>query len=402
MAINQSAEFRVGNYMVLAITCAFAPLSVDLIAPALPVLAEYFSVSIKSIQFSVFVYLAGYAVGPFFWGVASDKWGRNPAMVAGLLGYILTSIVCGLVKDINFFILARFLQGFAAAAGVVISRAILRDIFGKAGVTRAVSTMYLWVVLIPVAAPLIGGYMVYYMPWYYAMFFMGSIGVFTLFFYRRLFSNLPTPKQQHAGERSAVGLWRILANQTFSLSALANMFVISIMVIFATNYSQLAGSVYGLNTHQLGYLLALFNGSVAMGFFLARMLLVHVSVLFSLLLGSALLLSGWLIILSIINFDMSAELILVALVMASLGKGMLMSLCAGEALIPFASGVGKASACYTLIQSLGSTLIAFCIAAALDQTMEVILVAVVSCAALAFAAILWLNFSGDERQQAKV
>ena len=395
-------NFRIGNYVVLAITCAFAPLSVDLIAPALPVLAEYFSVSIKSIQFSVFVYLAGYAVGPFFWGVASDKWGRNPAMVAGLLGYILTSIVCGLVKDINFFILARFLQGFAAAAGVVISRAILRDIFGKAGVTRAVSTMYLWVVLIPVAAPLIGGYMVYYMPWYYAMFFMGSIGVFTLFFYRRLFSNLPTPKQQHAGEPSSVGLWRILANQTFSLSALANMFVISIMVIFATNYSQLAGSVYGLNTHQLGYLLALFNGSVAMGFFLARMLLVHVSVLFSLLLGSALLLSGWLIILSIINFDMSAELILVVLVMASLGKGMLMSLCAGEALIPFASGVGKASACYTLIQSLGSTLIAFCIAAALAQTMEVILVAVVSCAALAFAAILCLNFSGDERQQAKV
>lgn len=395
---KETINFRFGNYVVLAITCSFAPLSIDLIAPALPVLADYFSAPLKSIQLSVFVFLAGYSLGPFFWGVASDRWGRNPAMIAGLLLYIFSSIACGVVTDVDLFIAVRFLQGFAAASGVVISRAILRDVFGKADVTKAVSTTYLWVVLVPIAAPLIGGFIVHYLSWYFTMFFVAAVGLCTLFFYRRLFAVLPVSITPCIDKAQSIGLGSILGNRSFFLNALANMFVVSIMVLFATNYSQLAALNYHLDTHQLGYLLSLFNGSIAAGFYLARALLVRVSVRWSLSSGGVLLLVGWLAVWGAINLDFSGQLILASLVVACLGKGVVMSLCAGQALIPFAAGVGKASACYTLIQSLGSTVFAFYVTSLFSQTIDTVMAATVVCAALSFVAVVFLNVLSSNGQ----
>ncbi len=385
-------DFSFQKYLILAIACSFAPLSIDLVAPALPGVADYFSVPLRRVQLSIFVFLAGYGVGPFFWGGAADRWGRTPAMVAGLLLYIVSSMLAGIVTDMTLFIVIRFVQGFAAAAGVIISRAILRDVFDRTNVTKAVSTMFLWMVLIPISAPLLGGLMADYFPWYCMMFFMVGVGVVTLFFYWRLFAVLPVIAGD--AEVSVGGFRSIITNQLFCLSALANMFVITIMVIFAANYSHLASLNYHLGTQQLGYLLALFNGAVAAGAYLARLFLMRMTIYACLLLAGVLLLLGWSAFMAVFNSHLSAGLLIVFLAVACTGKGIIMSLCAGQALVPFSSNAGAASAYYTLIQSIGSTVLAFGVAYTFSQTMDNVLVAVLVCAFLSFVAVALLHRGG--------
>jgi len=143
---------RNNGYMlifVLAITSSFAPLSVDFFAPSMPNATRDLATSTNAIQTTIYIFLIGYALAPFLWGVLADRFGRRRVMLTGIMVYSLASIGCFLSPGIFELSVLRLFQGVGAASGVVIARAVLRDIHGPAGATKAISGMFLIMVWIP-------------------------------------------------------------------------------------------------------------------------------------------------------------------------------------------------------------------------------------------------------------
>src|SRR5512132_3118609 len=115
--------------VVLGLLTMFGPLSLDLYLPALPQLADDLGSSASAAQLSITACLVGLALGQLVAGPLSDRLGRRRPLMVGLVVYLLASIACALAPSVEVLVALRFIQGLAGAAGIVISRAIARDLY---------------------------------------------------------------------------------------------------------------------------------------------------------------------------------------------------------------------------------------------------------------------------------
>lgn len=106
------------------------------------------------------------AAGQLFWGPFGDSFGRKPIILLGVIIGAITSIILTSIHSIGSFTVLRFVQGFFGAAPVVLSGALLRDLFSKDQLSRIMSTITLVFMIAPLVAPIIGGYIVKYFHWH--------------------------------------------------------------------------------------------------------------------------------------------------------------------------------------------------------------------------------------------
>jgi DHA1 family bicyclomycin/chloramphenicol resistance-like MFS transporter len=142
---------------LLGALTAVGPLSIDMYLPSLPAIGADLHAPAAQIQSTVAAFLAGMAVGQLFYGPASDRLGRKPPILLGLVIYVAASAACGLAVSAQMLIGARFLQALGACAGVVVARAVVRDRFDHTETARMLSLMTLIMGLAPIFAPLGGG-----------------------------------------------------------------------------------------------------------------------------------------------------------------------------------------------------------------------------------------------------
>lgn len=136
---------------------ALGPLSTDFYLPALPAITLALGTDVASTQLTLSVFLAGFGVGQLAYGPLSDRFGRRPVLLVGLVIYVLASVVCTLAPAIEALIAARFLQALGACAGPVLGRAIVRDIYGPHDSARILSYMGAAMALAPLIGPVLGG-----------------------------------------------------------------------------------------------------------------------------------------------------------------------------------------------------------------------------------------------------
>lgn len=127
----------------LGIMSAMAPLATDMYLPALPELSAEFSASTSATQLTLTMTLLGMAVGQIFLGSLSDMYGRRRPLFFGMVAFALVSTGCFFAGSIEPFLAFRFLQGFAGASGIVIARAIARDVAEGVELTRFLSVLML-------------------------------------------------------------------------------------------------------------------------------------------------------------------------------------------------------------------------------------------------------------------
>ncbi|MCK5622782.1 MAG: MFS transporter, partial [Alphaproteobacteria bacterium] len=113
--------------VLLTLAVALGPMSTDFYLPSLPSLVDYFATDVASVQLTLSVFLAGFAVGQLFYGPLSDRFGRRPVMLAGVAIFTLASVACMLATSIEMLIAARLVQAIGACAGPVLARAVVRD-----------------------------------------------------------------------------------------------------------------------------------------------------------------------------------------------------------------------------------------------------------------------------------
>lgn len=166
--------------VILGGLVAIGPLSIDMYLPALPQLAGQFSTTASLVQMSLTACLLGMAVGQMFAGPISDIQGRRKPLLWGLAIFSLASIVCAMSTSIWVLLFLRLVQGLAGSAGIVIARAIARDLYSGYELTKFFAMLMLVNGVAPIAAPVFGGQILSVFSWHAVFITLAVIGLLLL------------------------------------------------------------------------------------------------------------------------------------------------------------------------------------------------------------------------------
>ncbi|WP_418469472.1 Bcr/CflA family efflux MFS transporter [Dialister hominis] len=161
----------------LGVMSAMAPLSTDMYLPSLPELSSYFSISTSMTQMTLTMTMIGMALGQIFGGPVSDRMGRKVPLFIGMGGFTIASAVCAVCTNIYVFLVFRFIMGLSGAFGIVISRAIARDVCEGPELMRFMAILMMVNGLAPIAAPVLGGQILLFTSWHGIFFVLTAVGI---------------------------------------------------------------------------------------------------------------------------------------------------------------------------------------------------------------------------------
>ncbi len=168
---------RLRLIIIIGALSAFGPLSLDMYLPALPSLSSDLGATTSEAQLTLTACLLGLAIGQVIGGPLSDNRGRRGPLLVGLLAYAGASLLCALAPSATPLIVLRFVQGAAGAVGIVIARAVVRDLYAGAELARFFALTMLVNGLAPILAPVIGGQLLLVTSWRGVFVVLGAIGV---------------------------------------------------------------------------------------------------------------------------------------------------------------------------------------------------------------------------------
>jgi DHA1 family bicyclomycin/chloramphenicol resistance-like MFS transporter len=378
---------------VLALTAVLSPVSMDMLTPSLPRMAATLQTSPQIVELTLYSFLIGYGVAPSIWGVMSDRLGRRPVMFIGMSIYFLSSTACALVNDAETLIALRFVQGIGGGAGATVARAVVRDIYGASGTTHGMARMISLMAIVPFLVPLLGGALASALSWQACFAAMSLMAVASVAAF--LFLVPETRPEIVEGEiREYHSITDIVTNPIFAEHAVSNMFCISILVIFGANFSFITANQFQFDSASNGLVLALFNGAIAAGTYIAGRLMSRWGIHAAIVGGAGASAFGWLgITLAGMGGSPIPAALAPFLMISAAGCGIVMALCSGAALTPFTHHSGKASSLYLLLQSAGSCAISLAVGFFLPKSLTAIGLAMAVCAGLAILSKTLLNRS---------
>lgn len=166
--------------IILGILIAIGPLTIDVYLPAFVDIATDLQTKISQVQLSLTFYFIGIVFGQIFYGPIIDRFGKKPPLIFGLTLFVITSLLCCFAKNIEQIIILRFFQAIGGCASVVISRAIVRDIFNPQQTAQVFSNLVLVMGLAPIVAPFIGNVILKNYNWRVIFLFLAIYGFICL------------------------------------------------------------------------------------------------------------------------------------------------------------------------------------------------------------------------------
>lgn len=238
--------------VLLAALAMLGPFSIDTYIPAFTGIAHSLHAGPVEIQQTLSAYLFGFAFMSLFHGAMSDSWGRRPVVLAGLAVYTLASAGCALSNDIGTLIACRALQGLSAGAGIVVSRAVVRDMFAPTEAQRVMSQITLFFGVAPAVAPLMGGLLFVHIGWHAVFWFLTLVGILLFLGNWRLL-----PETLHLSHRQSFapgpllrGYWHLGTSGRFLLLALASGVPFNGMFVYVLCAPAFLGQQLGLQPEQ--------------------------------------------------------------------------------------------------------------------------------------------------------
>ncbi|MCF3104432.1 multidrug effflux MFS transporter [Streptomyces roseoverticillatus] len=266
--------------LVLGGLTALPPLSMDMYLPALPEVTGALHSPAATVQLTLTACLMGMALGQLVVGPMSDKWGRRRPLLAGMVVYVLATAACALAPTAGLLIGCRLVQGLAGAAGIVIARAVVRDLYDGVAMARFFSTLMLISGVAPVVAPLIGGQILRLTDWRGVFVVLTAVGVLlTLAVWRFLHETLPPEKRQAGGLGAALSaMGALLADRVFTGYMLAGGFAFAALFAYISASPFVVQDIYGASPQTFSLLFGLNSiGLVLVGQINGKLLVGRVS-----------------------------------------------------------------------------------------------------------------------------
>jgi DHA1 family bicyclomycin/chloramphenicol resistance-like MFS transporter len=209
---------------LLACLGMLGPFSIDTYLPAFTGIAQTIGATPVEMQQTLSAYLFGFAVMNLFHGSLSDSFGRRPVVLWGVALFTLASAGCALADSIGALVFFRALQGMSAGAGIVVSRAVIRDMFPPADAQRVMSQVTIYFGVAPAVAPMVGGFLFVNVGWHAIFWFLTAVGVaLWIANYRLLPETLHTTQKQPFNVRNLMrGYWQLGSSPRFLMLALAS------------------------------------------------------------------------------------------------------------------------------------------------------------------------------------
>jgi MFS transporter, DHA1 family, multidrug resistance protein len=165
---------------LIAAATAIGFASLHMVVPALPLLAGVFERPAAQVQLVLTLYFLGIAAGQLFYGPVSDRFGRRPVLLGGLLLFLAGTVLCGFAPSLRLLIAGRVAQALGACAGLVLGRAIIRDVYDREGSARGIALVMMAMSLAPAVSPAIGAYVTEWFGWRAMFVLLGGFGAIVL------------------------------------------------------------------------------------------------------------------------------------------------------------------------------------------------------------------------------
>lgn len=210
--------------VLLATLGMLGPFSIDTYIPAFAGIATSLQATPLQMQQTLSAYLFGFAFMSLFHGALSDSVGRRPVVLWGLAAFTLASVGCALSQSIGQLVFFRALQGLTTGAGIVVSRAVVRDMFAPAQAQKVMSQITIYFGVAPAVAPMVGGVLFAQLGWHSVFWFLTAVGVVLFVANFKLL-----PETLHVSQRQPLklsnllqGYWQLGRDPRFLLLALAS------------------------------------------------------------------------------------------------------------------------------------------------------------------------------------
>jgi DHA1 family bicyclomycin/chloramphenicol resistance-like MFS transporter len=344
---------------LLAALTAIGPLTTDMYLPSLPDIARLMQVPAAQAQLTISSYLVGFAAGQLIYGPLSDRFGRKPVLLGANILFVVATVLCAAAPSNALLLGARFLQAVGGCGGIVITRAIVRDLYAGTRAARELSLIASVMALAPVIAPLIGGVLHALFGWRSTFVLLALFGAGLTLAVARL---LPETMEKHARQpmsvRSTVRVFgRMLADDGFL--AHLGMVVLSFggLFVWISGTSFVLQNLYGLGPVEFGVAFAIGSLGYMSGAGLAARMVGRWGLDRTMGTGAAALAAGGTLMAAAVWLQLSSALSLVIPMAVYLaGMGLVLGQAMAGAMAPYKRHAGAASSLLGFVQQSGAAL----------------------------------------------
>mgnify|MGYP000845331127 CR=1 FL=1 len=319
--------------LILGFLASIPPFATDFYLPALPQMTIDLSASASLVQLSLTACLLGMAFGQFVIGPYSDVLGRKLPLIASLLVFVVSTILCAYSPSVWVLVILRFIQGFSGAGGVVLSRAIVRDLYSGYEVTKFMAILTLINGVITVLAPVAGGQLLKLTDWRGIFFLLSVISI--VVFFSVLFGlkeSLPAEERTESGLKNTVSNFgSLFKDKVFMGYTLTSGFVFGGFFAYMSASPFVLQDIYGLSAQEYSYSFAINATGVLVAVYIAERLtgrlsegsilklFLSLSLLASLLLMAAIPLNGHILLILLAFFLIFSCMGVISMMCNSLG-----------------------------------------------------------------------------------
>ncbi|MFJ9290690.1 Bcr/CflA family efflux MFS transporter [Bacillus halotolerans] len=325
MLQNPTGKERLALAFLLGMLAILGPLNIDMYLPSFPDIADDLSASASLVQLSLTACLIGLTIGQVIVGPVSDAQGRRKPLLICIFLFALSSLFCALSPNITTLVAARFLQGITASAGLVLSRAIVRDVFTGRELSKFFSLLMVITAVAPMIAPMTGGALLLlpFATWHTIFHFLTIVGfVLVLIIALRLKETLPPEKRIPSSIGTSVRtMGSLLKDRSFMGYALTVGFVHGGSFAYVSGTPFVYQDIYGVSPQVFSILfgingLAIITGSFIIGRFGG---IIHEKSLLRMAVITAMIATAVLLTMTMIHGPLAALVISIFVYMITIG-----------------------------------------------------------------------------------
>ncbi len=252
--------------LILGTLIAIGPFSIDMYLPGFGNVADDFGVDISKVGLTLTSYLIGIALGQLAYGPLMDRFGRRRPLIGGLILFTVTALLCAFSWNLNILIAARFFMALGGCAGMVASKAIVRDLFEKKQVADVLSTLMLIMGVAPIIAPTVGGIVIGAFDWEAVFYILAVFAILMLLLITFVLPESAAPNRSTSLRPKNIVLeyLSILRNREFFIFAITRGFTMGCLLSYVSSASFIFIEFFELSEQQFGWVF----GSNALGLIL--------------------------------------------------------------------------------------------------------------------------------------